>query len=204
MTGRRSRLIALAVRSAILLAACGIGHAQTPTLIGTEAGHSVARAWNEALLNAIRNDYARPTVHARNLFHASIAMYDAWAAFDGAGGTLSARQDGRLATPVRSPEWPFPWTSRAPGKRRSAMPCTASSGNASGCLQEHASRSPESMRCSTISATTGRSLRRTTRPARRPRWATTSPGAYSNSDCEMDPMSGMAMRTDTTNRSIRP
>ena len=84
MTGRRSRLIALAARSAMLLAACGIGHAQTPTLIGTEAGHSVARAWNEALLNAIRNDYARPTVHARNLFHASIAMYDAWAAFDGA------------------------------------------------------------------------------------------------------------------------
>ena len=43
---------------------------------------SVARAWNEALLNAIRNDYARPTVHARNLFHSAIAMYDAWAAFD--------------------------------------------------------------------------------------------------------------------------
>lgn len=44
--------------------------------------HSVARAWNEALLEAIRNDFARPTVHARNLFHTSIAMWDAWAAFD--------------------------------------------------------------------------------------------------------------------------
>ncbi|GAA4954712.1 hypothetical protein GCM10023314_30480 [Algibacter agarivorans] len=43
---------------------------------------SVARLWNEALLNAIREDYARPTVHARNLFHASIAMYDAWAVYD--------------------------------------------------------------------------------------------------------------------------
>jgi hypothetical protein len=43
---------------------------------------SVARLWNEALLYAIRNDYARPTVHARNLFHASIAMYDAWAVYD--------------------------------------------------------------------------------------------------------------------------
>ncbi len=43
---------------------------------------SVARLWNEALLAAIRKDYARPTVHARNLFHTSVAMYDAWAVFD--------------------------------------------------------------------------------------------------------------------------
>ena len=43
---------------------------------------SVARRWNELLLQAIRNDYARPTVHARNLFHLSAAMYDVWAAFD--------------------------------------------------------------------------------------------------------------------------
>lgn len=48
-----------------------------------QAQQSVARQWNEALLAAIRVDYARPTVHARNLFHTSIAMYDAWAAFDG-------------------------------------------------------------------------------------------------------------------------
>ena len=46
------------------------------------AQHSVARQWNEALLEAIRNDFARPTVHARNLFHVSVAMYDAWAAYD--------------------------------------------------------------------------------------------------------------------------
>jgi hypothetical protein len=44
--------------------------------------HSVAREWNEVLLEAIRNDFARPTVHARNLFHISGAMYDAWAAYD--------------------------------------------------------------------------------------------------------------------------
>ena len=46
------------------------------------AGHSVARQWNEVLLDAIRNDFARPTVHARNLFHVSVAMYDAWAVYD--------------------------------------------------------------------------------------------------------------------------
>ena len=41
--------------------------------------NSVARVWNEALLESIRNDFARPVVHARNLFHVSAAMYDAWA-----------------------------------------------------------------------------------------------------------------------------
>jgi hypothetical protein len=46
------------------------------------AQHSVAREWNEATLFAIRNDLARPTVHARNLFHTSVAMYDAWAVYD--------------------------------------------------------------------------------------------------------------------------
>ena len=44
-------------------------------------GVSVARRWMEVLLQAIRDDLARPTVHARNLFHLSAAMYDAWAAY---------------------------------------------------------------------------------------------------------------------------
>ena len=43
---------------------------------------SIARKWNEVILQSIRNDLARPTVHARNLFHISAAMYDAWAVFD--------------------------------------------------------------------------------------------------------------------------
>ncbi len=42
---------------------------------------SVARQWNEAALAAIRRDFARPNVHARNLFHLSAAMYDAWAVY---------------------------------------------------------------------------------------------------------------------------
>ncbi len=42
---------------------------------------SIARIWNEALLEAIRGDYARPTVHARNLFHVSALMYDVWAVY---------------------------------------------------------------------------------------------------------------------------
>ena len=47
-----------------------------------QAQHSVAREWNETVLHAIRNDFARPTVHARNLFHSSAAMYDLWAVYD--------------------------------------------------------------------------------------------------------------------------
>ncbi len=48
----------------------------------TQPQRSVARQWNEVVLEAIRNDFARPTVHARNLFHTSVAMYDAWVAYD--------------------------------------------------------------------------------------------------------------------------
>ncbi|TWT46889.1 vanadium-dependent haloperoxidase [Botrimarina hoheduenensis] len=46
------------------------------------AAPSVARVWNEQLLHAISIDTARPTVHARNLFHVSAAMYDAWSVYD--------------------------------------------------------------------------------------------------------------------------
>jgi len=54
----------------------------TASTIPLSAQHSVAMQWNEVMLDAIRKDFARPTVHARNLFHTSVAMYDAWAAFN--------------------------------------------------------------------------------------------------------------------------
>mgnify|MGYP003313970071 FL=1 len=38
---------------------------------------SIARKWMEVLLQAIRDDLARPPIHARNLFHLSSLMYDA-------------------------------------------------------------------------------------------------------------------------------
>lgn len=58
-----------------------------PTASFGDENISVARIWNEVLLEAIRNDFARPVVHARNLFHISAAMYDAWAAFDTSAST---------------------------------------------------------------------------------------------------------------------
>ncbi len=51
-------------------------------LTSIAAQHSVARQWNELLLDAIRNDFARPTIHARNLYHSAILMYDCWAVYD--------------------------------------------------------------------------------------------------------------------------
>ncbi len=52
-----------------------------------QAQHSVARQWNEKVLEAISNDLARPTVHARNLLHTSMAMYDAWAIYSDSADT---------------------------------------------------------------------------------------------------------------------
>jgi hypothetical protein len=43
---------------------------------------SMARRVNELLLDAIRRDLPQPGVHARNLFHISAAIYDAWAAYE--------------------------------------------------------------------------------------------------------------------------
>jgi len=50
--------------------------------VALNAPASVAHAWSEAALYAVRNDFARPPVHARNLYHLAGAMYDAWALFD--------------------------------------------------------------------------------------------------------------------------
>ena len=62
------------------------------TIVGLDlkSQHSVARQWNDLLLEAIRNDFARPTVHARNLFHTSLAMYDSWAIYDPSANTYFA------------------------------------------------------------------------------------------------------------------
>lgn len=52
-------------------------------LVTVPAGATtVARDWNEENLAAIRTAFPDPPVHARNLFHLSVAMYDAWAAYD--------------------------------------------------------------------------------------------------------------------------
>ncbi len=99
MTEFRTRIAAIAIFAFLSITACTehSSIAQSP-----DSRHpSVARLWNELLLEAIRNDFARPTVHARNLFHMSAAMYDAWALFDVTAGTyLLDNQVGGYACPL--------------------------------------------------------------------------------------------------------
>lgn len=55
-------------------------------VVPAASGQTVARLWDEALLDAIRIDFPAPTVHSRNLYHTSAAMYDAWATYDAVAG----------------------------------------------------------------------------------------------------------------------
>ncbi|MCA1647998.1 MAG: vanadium-dependent haloperoxidase [Chloroflexi bacterium] len=87
------RATSLALAAALVLAAGGalavrstVPSPRCPP-IPNHAEWSVARRWDEALLDAIRRALPAPTVHARNLFHTSAAMWDAWAVYEpGAAG----------------------------------------------------------------------------------------------------------------------
>ncbi len=47
-----------------------------------EKDWTIARVWDEATLYSISLSTPRPPIHARNLYHMSAGMYDAWAAYD--------------------------------------------------------------------------------------------------------------------------
>jgi hypothetical protein len=49
--------------------------------VDIEPDASMARRWIELLFDSIRRDIPHPPVHARNIHHTSVAMYDAWAAY---------------------------------------------------------------------------------------------------------------------------
>jgi len=68
--------------------------------------HSVARRWNELLLESIRNDFARPVVHARNLFHISAAMWDAWAVWE---SDIDSNESNTIRGTAGNRSGPSPW-----------------------------------------------------------------------------------------------
>jgi len=70
-----------------------------PALAQSGGQPSAAREWNEVLLESIRNDLARPTIHARNLYHVSIAMWDAWATYDPTANTVLFQEDHATSAP---------------------------------------------------------------------------------------------------------
>ena len=78
LAGLRNLFIPLAV---FLFAVPSVSQAQ-------EDEHGIAYEWIEVQLKGIRTDFARPPVHARNLYHVSLGMYDAWAAYDEVAETV--------------------------------------------------------------------------------------------------------------------
>lgn len=64
---------------------------------GNLQAQSIARIWNEQNLAAIRVDFPHPAVHARNLFHTSVAMWDAWAAYDATAAGYLHRESATAA-----------------------------------------------------------------------------------------------------------
>jgi hypothetical protein len=85
----RRRLVGAFVASVLLAVAVGAcssedepGYAVDGCTREDLGGRTVARVWDETLLELIRQVVPAPTVHARNLFHTSAAMWDAWAAYD--------------------------------------------------------------------------------------------------------------------------
>src|SRR5437867_11786984 len=65
--------------------------------IADHSSWSVARRWDEALLDAIRRSLPNPPVHARNLFHVSVAMWDAWASYDATASGYIFKEKVRAA-----------------------------------------------------------------------------------------------------------
>jgi hypothetical protein len=86
MTRSKAVVGLLAIVVTVGIVAAGVSRViPTPNRCPAVASHpewSVARRWDEALLDAIRRALPNPPVHARNLFHLSVAMWDAWAAYD--------------------------------------------------------------------------------------------------------------------------
>jgi hypothetical protein len=81
----RAWLALLAVVT-VTLGGLAAGRIATPAPVcPAPASHpewSVARRWDEALLDAIRRALPNPPLHARNLYHLSVAIWDAWATYD--------------------------------------------------------------------------------------------------------------------------
>ena len=93
----RRRVAAIAVSAILVVIAAGALVARpwttTPACpaVANHPDWSVARRWDESLLNAIRRALPNPPVHARNLYHMSVAMWDAWAAYDSTASGVFVR-----------------------------------------------------------------------------------------------------------------
>jgi hypothetical protein len=69
------KILSIAAIGTLLMMSCS-------DLSASSKSPSCVTVWMEALLKAVRNDEGRPTIHARNIFHSSVVLYDAWAVYD--------------------------------------------------------------------------------------------------------------------------
>lgn len=97
---RRKLIVGLATAAILVTGGLGVVvvhpwyQPRTCAAVQSHPEWSVARRWDEALLDAIRRALPNPPLHARNLFHVSVAMWDAWAAYDPtASGYLVKEKD---------------------------------------------------------------------------------------------------------------
>ena len=65
--------------------------------VWSQSDEPAVQTWNEILLEAIRNDLARPNVHARNLHHFSTGQYVLQLLAEGLDGTAA---DAAVVWPV--------------------------------------------------------------------------------------------------------
>ncbi len=72
----------MVLRAGIVASVVASTLASTALAGGVNPAWSIARQWDEEILQAIRIATPRPPVHARNLYHTSAAMYDGWATYD--------------------------------------------------------------------------------------------------------------------------
>lgn len=104
------------------------------------ADKSIARRWNEQLLGAIRRDIPQPGVHARNLFHVSAAMFDAWAAFDASADGVFFREKHSAADVARAREEAISYAAFRVLKHRYSHPIAAGADVSQACFDAFMSR----------------------------------------------------------------
>ena len=160
------------------------GRARTAQVDPKPTG-SIARRWDEQILGAIRRDLPRPTVHARNLYHLSAAMWDAWAAYDATADGVFVREkltasdvaagarggaELRRLPRAHAPLYPGAWAARC--RRRASRAFMQKLGydpDATGTDGDEPSRAGQPHRPARSSAsarTTAPTSRRTTRTPR--------------------------------------
>jgi len=65
-----------------MILTCGVAFNAAAAPGDPKEDWTIARIWDEITLDSISLSTPRPPIHARNLYHMSAAMYDAWAAYD--------------------------------------------------------------------------------------------------------------------------